>query len=241
MTIRGRQDPAAPSEFGPRWGRWIGRFMARVIWDTNVAGRERMPRSGPVVVVANHIGVLDGPLLVGILPRSSHFLVKEEMFVGPLGWILKKAGQISVDRGSGRGALQAALAVLKRGGVVGVFPEGVRGRGIVSQARAGAAWLAVQGKATVVPVAILGTRRTGESVGHVPWPRRKFAMIIGQPIAMPATEVMSRREAVALATAAIQKGLSDHVNRAVTATGIKLPEDEPLRNPPQSGEDRHRE
>lgn len=206
--------------------------MARAIWDTNVAGRERVPAQGPVVLVANHIGVLDGPLLLGVTPRPSHFLIKEEMFSGPLGWILNKAGQISVDRGSGRGALQSALAVLKRGGVVGVFPEGVRGTGSVSEARAGAAWLAVQAKATVVPVAILGTRRTGESVGHVPRPRRKFAMIFGHPIAIPSTEGNSRREAVALATAAVQKGLSDHVSRAVAATGIALPTDDPQTQTP---------
>src|SRR5690625_3826098 len=120
--------------------------MAHIICDTNVAVKERQPQEGPVVLVAHHSGLLEGRLMVGILARPSRLLVKEERFVGPLGWILKKAGQISVDRGSGRGALQAALAVLKRGGVVGVFPEGVRGRGMVSQARAGAAWLAVQGK-----------------------------------------------------------------------------------------------
>lgn len=208
--------------------------MARIIWDTNVAGKDRFPSDGPVVIVANHIGVLDGPLLLGVTPRPSHFLIKEEMFSGPLGWILKKAGQISVDRGSGRAALQDALAVLKRAGVVGVFPEGVRGSGSVSEARAGAAWLAVQANATVIPVAILGTRRTGESVGHVPRPRRKFAMIFGHPIALPSTEGKSRREAVALATAAIQKGLSDHVSRAAAATGISLPTDAPQSQNPDA-------
>lgn len=222
-----RKVGAGPSIFGPRWARWIGRFLARIIWDTNVAGKDRVPPQGPVVLVANHIGVLDGPLLLGVFPRPTHFLVKEEMFSGPVGWVLKKAGQIPVDRASGRGALQDALAVLKRGGVVGVFPEGVRGTGAVSQARAGAAWLAIQGNATVVPVAILGTRRTGEAVGHVPRPRRKFAMIIGKPLSMPSTEGKSRREAVALATVVIQKGLAEHVTRAIAATGISLPTDEP--------------
>ncbi|HLS03373.1 MAG TPA: lysophospholipid acyltransferase family protein [Actinomycetales bacterium] len=211
--------------------------MARVIWDTNVAGRVRVPRRGPIVLVANHIGVLDGPLLLGVFPRPVHFLVKEEMFSGPIGWLLKKAGQISVDRSGGRAALAAGLGVLKRGGVVGVFPEGVRGTGTVAAARAGAAWLAVQGNATVIPVAILGTRRTGESVGHVPRVRRRFAMIIGHPIAMPAAVGTSKREAVALASVAVQNGLARHVARAVEATGYQLPQDEPVRKPPQPRED----
>lgn len=205
--------------------------MARIVWDTNVAGKERVPAEGPVVLVANHIGVLDGPLLLGVTPRPAHFLIKEEMFGGPVGWVLEKAGQISVDRGSGRGALQSALAVLKRGGVIGVFPEGVRGSGAVAEARAGAAWLAVQGNATVVPVAILGTRRTGESVNHIGAPRRKIGIIFGPPVNLPATTGTSRREAVALTTEAIQRALSMHVARAVEATGIALPQDRP---PPTS-------
>lgn len=241
MAKTNRRQDVAPSQFGPRWARWVGRFLARIVWDTNFAGKDRIPKEGPVVLVANHIGILDGPLLLGVLPRPTHFLVKEEMFVGPIGWLLQKAGQISVDRGSGRAALQAGLAVLKRGGVVGVFPEGVRGQGAVSQARAGAAWLAVQGGATVVPVAILGTRRTGESVNNVPWPRRKLAMIAGRPLTMPATADKSRREAVTLVTDAIQKGLSEHVIRAVAATGIQLPEDQPLHAVRDVREDRQRD
>lgn len=232
MGAPSRRNPSAPSTFGPRWARWIGRFMARIIWDTNVAGKDRVPASGPVIIVANHIGVLDGPLLIGVTPRPAHFLIKSEMFRGPLGWILSKAGQISVDRSSGRAALQSALAVLKRGGVIGVFPEGVRGTGLVSQARAGAAWLAVQGDATVIPVAILGTRRTGESVNHVGVPRRKFAMVFGPALDLPDARGKSRREAVALTTEAIQEGLSEHVGRSVQATGIALPRDDTPPAPP---------
>src|SRR5690625_8033431 len=57
MTKRGREEPAAPSEFGPRWGRWIGRFMARIMRGTNVAGKEGPPTNRPVVRLAHQIGV----------------------------------------------------------------------------------------------------------------------------------------------------------------------------------------
>ncbi len=126
-----------------------------------VVGAERVPASGPVLLAANHLGVLDGPLMHAAAPRPSHLLVKEEMFRGILGFVLRTAGQLPVDRESGRSGLESARAVLKRGGVVGIFPEGNRGRGDAANVRAGVGWLAVHADAPVVPVALLGTRRTG--------------------------------------------------------------------------------
>ena len=51
-----------------------------------------MPADGPVLLAANHTGILDGPLLHGVAPRPSHVLVKEEMFWGPIGWLLHARG-----------------------------------------------------------------------------------------------------------------------------------------------------
>src|SRR5690606_19743029 len=133
------------------WSRHVGRFLAHVVWRTEVLDAHHVPASGPVVVAANHIALLDGPLVHGVVPRPSHILVKREMFRGPVGWVLHAAGQIPVDRSNGRPALAAALAVLRRGDVVGIFPEGMRGRGDASGSRAGVAWLAVNSGAPVVP------------------------------------------------------------------------------------------
>lgn len=213
---------AVPGVWGPRWGRWVGRFLARVVWDTRVVGMERLPRHGPVVLTANHISVIDGPILHGVVRRGSHLLVKQEMFHGVVGLILRGAGQIPVDRSAGRSALQAALGVLRRGGVVGIFPEGNRGRGDVSEARAGAAWLAVTAGATVVPVAILGTRRTGEGVGHVPGPRRRLVVELGEPLDVSAHGA-SGRVAVARAAEQIREALAEHVDDAARRHGLALP------------------
>ena len=68
-----------------------------------------------MLLAANHTGVIDGPILHGVVPRHAHLMVKEEMFRGPLGRVLRGAGQIPVDRTGGRAALTSALAVLKRG------------------------------------------------------------------------------------------------------------------------------
>lgn len=221
-----RPEPHVPSTRGPAWSRWVGRFLAHVLWDTRITGAERVPTSGPVVLAANHVTALDGPLLVGTSPRGLHVLVKAEMFRGPLGTFLRAAGQIPVDRAMARPALQSALGVLRRGGAVGIFPEGTRGSGAVEQVRAGAAWLAVNGDAKVVPVAILGTRRTGDARRGLPAPRRRLFVEFGDPIDV-SSDGGSRRAAIDHAATAIRDALADLVVGAQERTGVRLPEDDP--------------
>jgi len=225
--------PKVPRRIGPGWGRWLGWFVARVLWNTRVVGAERVPRTGPVIVAGNHLGFADGPLMIGTCPRGTHIMVKIELFNGPLGWLLRSTGQISVDRRNGRSALATALAVLKRGGVVGIFPEGSRGRGDVSDARAGTAWLAVGSGAAVVPMAFLGTRRAGESVDHVPGLRRRMLVEFGEPVVLEGLAGLPRNEAVSRAQELLREALSDHVQAVSERTGIPLPADGPG---PEGGE-----
>ena len=216
-----------PGRIGPGWGRWLGRFFARVVWNTRVVGRERVPRTGAVIIAANHSGWADGPLMIGCTPRGTHILIKIEMFRSAIGWVFRLSGQIPVDRGNGRPALATALKVLERGGVVGIFPEGSRGRGDGSSARAGVAWLAVHSGAPVVPVAMLGTRRTGESTGKVPGFRRRLHVEYGEPVVVTGLEGLPKREAVAAAQVQLQRALTEHVRAAEERTGLWLPTDHP--------------
>jgi 1-acyl-sn-glycerol-3-phosphate acyltransferase len=214
-----------PSPAGPAWARWVGRFLARVVWDTRSVGGELVPAEGPVVLAANHVTLIDGPLLIGIAPRPLHIITKQELFHGPVGTVLTWAGQIPVDRGNGRAALAAALGVLRRAGAVGIFPEGNRGRGEVSDVRAGAAWLSVHGDAPLVPVAILGTRRTGESLGHFPGLRRVLQVEFGEPMAPAAGG--SARDRIAATSETLRDAMAALVERAQARTGVLLPADDP--------------
>ena len=88
------------------------------------------------------------------------FLVKAEAVQGALGWLLTNVGQYALDRDvPDREPLLQALAQLKAGGAIGIFPEGTRGSGNVDYRVPGAGWLAVPVGAPVVPVAMRGTAR----------------------------------------------------------------------------------
>ncbi len=226
MTAR-RPTGWVPSPAGPAWARWLGRFLGRVVWNTHVVGAERVPREGPVVLAANHVTAIDGPLLIGLAPRPLHIITKQELFTGPVGAVLTWGGQIPVDRANGRAGLQSGLGVLRRGGAIGIFPEGNRGRGTVEGVRAGAAWLGVHGDAAMVPVAILGSRLTGESLGHIPRLRRRLYLEFGDPI-RPSDEG-STRERVAATSERLRDAMVALIDGAQARSGLALPADDPRR------------
>jgi 1-acyl-sn-glycerol-3-phosphate acyltransferase len=129
-----------PTRWLLRGGRPGARWLIRRWYDVRVHHAERFPASGPVVVAANHIGVIDGPLLAIFAPRPVHALTKIEMFQGPLGGFLHLVGQIPLDRlRTDPPAIRTSLQVLEAGGAVGVFPEGTRGPGTLETFRAGRA------------------------------------------------------------------------------------------------------
>ncbi|WP_116453105.1 lysophospholipid acyltransferase family protein [Blastococcus litoris] len=125
---------------------------------------ERIPVTGPVLLVANHVSVLD-PLACARLVfdngRLPHFLAKQSVFKGYAGTLLRSAGQIPVARYSAEahGALDAAKADLDAGNVVVIYPEGSVTRDPdwwPMQARTGVARLALTTDAVVLPVAQWG-------------------------------------------------------------------------------------
>lgn len=148
-------------------------------------GLDRVPATGPVIFAANHIGVLDGPMLAMFAPRPVHSLVKREMFEGRTGRLLLRSGQIPLDRyATDPRALRTALRVLRDGGAVGVFPEGNRGDGELHRFHHGAAYLALVSGAPVVPVILMGTRVPGGGIGSVPPRGDPIDLVFGESVAV---------------------------------------------------------
>ncbi|MGD9613707.1 MAG: lysophospholipid acyltransferase family protein [Kiritimatiellia bacterium] len=124
-------------------------------------GREHVPARGGAVIVANHCSYLDPPVMGGANSRRIvHFLARDTLFSNPLArWFFPRVGVIALDRTKGDlGALKKALATLKEGKVVGLFPEGTRSPdGQMRTAKGGIGFLIAKGNVPVVPLHVSGT------------------------------------------------------------------------------------
>ncbi|WP_373464289.1 lysophospholipid acyltransferase family protein [Streptomyces sp. V4I2] len=212
---------SVPSEKGAEVGRRIGVGLMYGLWKPRVLGAWKVPATGPVIFAVNHSHVVDGPMVIGVAPRPSHFLVKKEAFVGLLGPFMTRVGQIKVDRDTtDRTAITRALGVLENGGVLGIFPEGTRGEGDFAALRAGLAYFAVRGGAPIVPVAVLGSsERRGRLIKGLPPLRSRVDVVFGDPFEAGDGSGRRTRKALDEATERIQKQLTAHLENARRLTG----------------------
>jgi 1-acyl-sn-glycerol-3-phosphate acyltransferase len=131
--------------------------------DWEVAGKEHVPRTGPLIVVANHQSNIDPPILAASLPRRIWFLAKDSIFGNPVAdWFLRSYGAFPLNRS--RADIRAYRWVLNQLGqnrAVALFPEGTRGSGAMQKANSGVVRLAMKSGAPLLPVGITGTERLG--------------------------------------------------------------------------------
>ena len=157
--------------------------------DVQVPGRERIPHSGPLIVVCNHISNLDPPTVATILPRPPIALAKRELFANRFfSSLLRSWGAHPVTRNSADiGALSFMRKVLAQDRTVMMFPEGTRSRGNVGLRRGqlGAALLASWTGAPVLPIGIHGTERM-QVVLRTVVPTGKIVMSVGTPFTVHA-------------------------------------------------------
>ncbi len=145
-------------------GRAVLRPLLRLRFRPRITGGERIPASGPVLLASNHLSGLDTILIPSFSPRKVQFLAKASLFEGRIGgWFFRQIGAVPVHREAGaaaQAALDAGRRVLAEGQVFAVFPEGSRSRdGRLYKGRSGAAFMALETGATVVPVGLVGTNR----------------------------------------------------------------------------------
>ena len=126
-----------------------------------VSGREHVPAKGGAVIAANHCSYLDPPVMAGCSNRRIvHFMARDTLFSNPVArWFFPRVGVIALDRTKGDlGALKKAIATLKDGQVIGLFPEGTRSPdGQMREAKGGIGFLIAKGDVPVVPLYISGT------------------------------------------------------------------------------------
>lgn len=189
--------------------------LAEATLTVSLLGRENIPATGPVLLAGNHASFLDGPLVAGSCPRPVRYLIKAELFVGPLTPALLLLGQIPVHRGRpDRSALREAVAELERGGVVGMFPEGSRGSGQLEQVQHGVAYLALRTGVPIVPVACVGTALAMPYGARRPVWRAPVSVSFGEAFQLEVPTNRHARRAVAAAAEEIRLRLHDHVREA---------------------------
>ena len=140
--------------------------LLRLLFRPRIEGMENVPETGAAIIAGNHLSFSDHFLMPAILPRRITFLAKAEYFTGKglkgrlIAAFFRGIGQIPVDRSGGKGssAIDAALGVLGRGELLGIYPEGTRSHdGRLYRGRTGVAVMALRAGVPVIPCAMVGT------------------------------------------------------------------------------------
>ena len=190
--------------------------LMRAWFRMRVEGAAHVPAGGPVILASNHRSNMDPVLLAAAVRRPVAFMAKAELFVWPLGAILRAIGQFPVQRGGiDREALRRTSTVLARGWVLGLFPEGTRGDGSFASMHPGLGYIVLRERCPVLPVAIFGTERVRRRLGWLPH-ASPVRIVIGPPIDLPAAA--ADRSGRRSATETLRQRLQAFVTAAAGAT-----------------------
>jgi 1-acyl-sn-glycerol-3-phosphate acyltransferase len=160
MPRRYRNEPIYTGAIG------VGRLLFGVLGvKLRVAGRDHLPLDGGAVIAITHFGYLEFGIVEWVTwlanRRRIRFMAKKAAFRGwPLGALMRNMKHIPVDRAAGAGAYDEAVEALRRGELIGVFPEGTVSRSFeVQRIKAGAVRLAQEAGVPLIPVSVWGAHR----------------------------------------------------------------------------------
>ena len=170
---------------------WVIGPLLTTVFRPWVKGLENIPRSGPVIVVSNHLSLVDSLFLPMMVDRQMAFLAKSDYFTGKglKGWLIRffmtSSGQLPIDRSGGKASeasLQAGLAVLAEGKVLAIYPEGTRSPdGRLYRGRTGVARMVLEAGVPVIPTVMIDTDKVmplGSSLPKV----HRVGVVIGAPL-----------------------------------------------------------
>jgi len=170
---------------------WVIGPILTTVFRPWVKGLENVPRTGPVIVVCNHLSFVDSVFLPLMIDRQMAFLAKSDYFTGKgiRGWFVRffmtSAGQLPIDRSGGKASeasLNAGLQVLAEGKVLAIYPEGTRSPdGRMYRGRTGVARMILEAHVPVIPAAVIGTEKImplGSTLPKV----HPVGVVIGEPL-----------------------------------------------------------
>lgn len=165
--------------------------LLRLLFRPWVEGEEHIPEDGPAIFASNHLSFSDSIFLPLLVPRRMTFLAKSDYFTGAglkgraTAAFFKGVGQLPIDRSGGRAseaALNSGLKVLRRGDILGLYPEGTRSPdGRLYKGRTGVARMALEAGVPVIPVAMINTDKAQPTGKKIPKLVR-VGVRIGEPL-----------------------------------------------------------
>jgi 1-acyl-sn-glycerol-3-phosphate acyltransferase len=165
--------------------------ILRLVFRPWVEGLENVPDDGPAILASNHLSFSDSIFLPLVVPRHITFLAKSDYFTGRgvkgrlTAFFFKGVGQVPIDRSGGlasQEAIDTGLRILGTGSLLGIYPEGTRSPdGQLYRGRTGVARMALEGGATVIPVAMIDTDKIQPPGKLLPKVRR-VGIKIGKPL-----------------------------------------------------------
>lgn len=206
-----------------RFLNWLARRLVFWLTRPTVQGLDNVPMSGPVLVIANHLGDADVILEIAFLPRQIEAIAKIELVDLPiLGRIMDAYGVIWIRRGQpDRQALRAALDGLSGSRMVMIAPEGRESlTGALEEATRGAAFLAVRSNALVLPLAITGTQNKRLLANLRRLRKTPVTLTIGQPF-----QIMESSPTSDPATLSRQDLIEQVTHRMMQRIAVLLPDE----------------
>ena len=195
------------------WLYYVGRIIVRMLllftrWQ--VRGKENVPGQGALLIVANHLGLADPPLIGASLSRRVTYMAKEELFRSRFSsYFLRSLGAFPVYRGKlDRKALRQAGQLLAQGKALVMFPEGTRSKNARLQpAFYGSALIAFRNSVPILPVGITGTER----IKGVAWilHRPQIVVNIGPPFYFSSASSKLTRAELARLTEVIMEHIAE--------------------------------
>lgn len=180
--------------------RYLLWLIFLVFYRVRCSGREHIPATGGVLILANHQSLLDPPLFGMCIPREVNYVARDTLFdhkwLAPL---IRSVNAIPIDRdGLGLAGLKETLRRLKRGEIVILFPEGTRTpNGEMQPLKPGFSALVTRTGASILPMAVEGSYQA--------WPRRQpvplpnlIQIEVGPPITAAEAKQLDERELITL-------------------------------------------
>jgi len=183
-----------------------------ILFSWKVEGRDNIPSTGPLILIANHVNLSDPFFLMFSFPRCINFMAKEELFRSPFlrPW-LRWAGSVSISRrgkvSDKQKMLRSSRDVLENGLILGMFPEGGRSRdGKLRKGKPGSAVIASKTNVPILPVGIVGTGKI-KGISWL-WKRPGIVVNIGKPFKLPPTNGRMSKSQMQLLTAQLMKEIA---------------------------------